>query len=79
VLSWEGEVSESNVPLAVQRDSFGYQKWECPPLEEGTRGLVRDSRPRELSAFSELQTVRNGETLYGDYNCENWREYHCKS
>jgi hypothetical protein len=40
-------------------DSSRTQEGECPPVEAGSRGLVRDSRPRELSVCSKLSTARN--------------------
>jgi hypothetical protein len=42
---------ESRVVVAVARGQFGNPEGgERPPLEAGTRGLVKDSRPRRLSA-----------------------------
>jgi hypothetical protein len=56
----ERECTVSQVLLWLwDGDSLGTQEGERPPLEAGTRGLIRDSRPRGLSAcYSELQTVR---------------------
>lgn len=36
-------------------DSSGTQEGECPPPEASTRRLVRESRQRGLSVYSELR------------------------
>jgi hypothetical protein len=60
-------------------DSLGTQEGERPSLEAGTRGLVRDSRPRGLIAFcSEMQTVRNSDSAI-DCNCVNLRKRRCEA
>jgi hypothetical protein len=40
-------------------NSSGTQEGERRPLEAGTRGLVLDSKSRELCVYSELSSVRN--------------------
>jgi hypothetical protein len=61
--SWHEEVSEYTVSQVLLRlwdgDNSKKQERERLPLQAGTRGLVRDRRPRGLSACSELQAVRN--------------------
>jgi hypothetical protein len=68
---WHDEVSDSIVGHVLlwlwDGDSSGTQEGDRLPLEAGTRGLVRDSRPRRLSACAESSI---------DCNCVNWRERH---
>jgi hypothetical protein len=53
------EGTHCDSPWIWDRDSSGNQEQEPPPLEIGTRELVRGSRPRGLSACVEncRQTV----------------------
>jgi hypothetical protein len=39
---------ESRIALPVAREQFGTWKGKSPELEAGTKGLVKDSRPRRL-------------------------------
>lgn len=70
----EGGASDSTVSQELlwlwERESSWTQQEERPPLEAGTRGIVKESRPRELGVCSELQTdcVWNSNSAI-DCNC----------